>query len=422
LYVVIYGAMDGPVTPQARLNVPALVAEFRHKCCEKHKGLQTREILQGLREFTALTSTLGTNLLPASKELVLALTSALGTWKTAAAVEAVWVCAAALAGALGLAMEPLLQPFIEWLLQAPEWNPRHVKALTQMLYASGSGMDVALRQQLEIAGLSRFFSEHSKRDVSPPAAALVSQILRCGVACALIQLQTQQSTFLSLLLTALLQAKAFRHPKVRSVASDGLLSLAALLHPQAPATVQPSLEAIGGLWNEFVPRKATRTRPTPVDTPQHDAPTENILAAENVGDEVCVDGQEPSPVLGSSCASASTVKTSDSATATPAVLSAPPLEALPPPVLPSEPTVPDVSSAAPRESWPPLGLTAITSVAPCQSVPEPLPMQIVEAPLPNYVAMEMDDDGSDDDMDDALTGGIPAIVTSSDDEGSEAED
>lgn len=27
---------------------------------------------------------------------------------------------------------------------------------------------------------------------------------------------------------------------------------------------------------------------------QHDAPTENILAAENVGDEVCVDGQEPS--------------------------------------------------------------------------------------------------------------------------------
>jgi len=35
-------------------------------------------------------------------------------------------------------MEPLLQPFIEWLLQAPEWNPRHVKGAPVFFFLSVS--------------------------------------------------------------------------------------------------------------------------------------------------------------------------------------------------------------------------------------------------------------------------------------------
>ena len=39
--------MEGPegrAIPQAHINASALVAQFRHKCCEKTKGFQTREV------------------------------------------------------------------------------------------------------------------------------------------------------------------------------------------------------------------------------------------------------------------------------------------------------------------------------------------------------------------------------------------
>eukprot|EP00667_Euglena_gracilis_P010069 EG_transcript_10239 len=437
-----------PASQLVTIDVAHLVKEFHRQCCEKHKGFETRTVLRGLQEFNALATVLNTHLLPVINEVAGALIEAVQVWKTKAVLEEVWRCAATVCRIGGLAVgAALLPPFVEALLEMAEWHYGCLKALSRMLHTSGPTLGPLLRQRLEYAVLQRFLTQHSTRDLAPPSAAQLCLLVRIAMACATASSHTHRPTYLGLLTKVLLLADAFPHPKVRATAASGLLQLAALLHPQSPAVAQPTAEVVAELYrlrdlergppSTAAPPTANAPAPTP---PPLAAETAAVIhpaaeAAQPAAAEAGLAGAQAAPAPPPHSLGGQHLPTEPPAavdlTEVPMSLDGPAETSLPfnaalEAVLPS-PAVPAPSSPPPPPPPPPKAADAVPAApapllaAATPRAPQPTvadakrePFHTIVGPtVPNYVAMDVDDEEDSEDGDDPDAAvAVPDIVTS----------